>query len=342
LLALGIWTYIARRFAQSVLVLLLVSVGTFALAHAVPGDPIETVLGERAAGDPAIRAAAERRYGFDQPIHLQYVYFMRNLARGDLGESITTRRPVMDDLRQFIPGTIELASAAMLFAIVIGIPLGIVAAINQDRWPDHFARFISLIGTSIPVFWLGLIALYVFFYRLHWVPGPGRLDTGMPMPQRITGMVTVDAALRGEWEIFRSSVLHLILPSIVLGSFALGIIARMLRSSLLAALGEDYVRTARAKGLNDGAVVAGHALRNAMIPTITVLGLTFAGLLAGAVLTETIFSWPGIGRYGVQAALKLDYPGLLGVTLFVAFVYVFVNFVVDVVYGLLDPRIRIS
>jgi peptide/nickel transport system permease protein len=339
---LGIWTYIARRFAQSVLVLLLVSVGTFALAHAVPGDPIETVLGERAAGDPAIRAAAERRYGFDQPIHLQYVYFMRNLARGDLGESITTRRPVMDDLRQFIPGTIELASAAMLFAIVIGIPLGIVAAINQDRWPDHFARFISLIGTSIPVFWLGLIALYVFFYRLHWVPGPGRLDTGMPMPQRITGMVTVDAALRGEWEIFRSSVLHLILPSIVLGSFALGIIARMLRSSLLAALGEDYVRTARAKGLNDGAVVAGHALRNAMIPTITVLGLTFAGLLAGAVLTETIFSWPGIGRYGVQAALKLDYPGLLGVTLFVAFVYVFVNFVVDVVYGLLDPRIRIS
>jgi peptide/nickel transport system permease protein len=341
-LPLGIWTYIGRRFAQSVLVLLLVSVGTFALAHAVPGDPIETVLGERAAGDPEIRAAAERRYGFDKPIHLQYVYFLRNLARGDLGESITTRRPVMEDLRQFVPGTIELAISAMLFAIVVGIPLGILAAVNEDRWPDHLSRFVALIGTSVPVFWLGLLALYVFFYRLQWVPGPGRLETGMQMPERITGMVTVDAALRGQWDVFRSSVMHLILPSIVLGSFALGIIARMLRSSLLAALGEDYVRTARAKGLGENRVVAGHAMRNALIPTITVLGLTFAGLLAGAVLTETIFSWPGIGRYSVQAALKLDYPGLLGVTLFVAAVYVVVNFMVDIVYGILDPRIRIS
>ena len=179
---MGIWAYIGRRFAQSVLVLLLVSVATFALAQAVPGDPIETVLGERAAGDPEIRAAAERHYGFDQPVHLQYVYFMRNLAHGDLGESITTRRPVMDDLRQFVPGTIELAISAMLFAIVVGVPLGILAAINQDRWPDHLARFVALIGTSIPVFWLGLLALYVFFYRLQWLPGPGRLDTGMPHP----------------------------------------------------------------------------------------------------------------------------------------------------------------
>lgn len=339
---MGIWAYIGRRLAQSLFVLLLVSVATFALAQAVPGDPIETVLGERAAGDPEIRAAAERRYGFDQPIHLQYVYFLRNLARGDLGESISTRRPVMDDLRQFVPGTIELASSAMLFAIVVGVPLGILGAVCQDRWPDHLARFVALIGTSIPVFWLGLLALYVFFYKLQWLPGPGRLDTGMAIPDRITGMVTVDAALRGEWEVFQSSVMHLILPSIVLGSFALGIIARMLRSSLLAALGDDYVRTARAKGLTEKQVVAGHAMRNAMIPTITVLGLTFAGLLAGAVLTETIFSWPGIGRYSVQAALKLDYPGLLGVTLFVATVYVLVNFVVDIVYGVLDPRIRIS
>jgi peptide/nickel transport system permease protein len=338
----GIWAYIGRRLAQSLLVLLLVSVATFALVQAVRGDPIQTVLGERAAGDPEIRAAAERHYGFDRPLHLQYVYFMHNLARGDLGESISTRRPVMDDLRQYVPGTIELAISAMIFATVIGVPLGILAAINQDRWPDHFARFIALIGTSIPVFWLGLLALYLFFYRLQWLPGPGRLDTGMRIPDRITGMVTVDAALRGQWDVFHSSVTHLILPSIVLGEFALGIIARMLRSSLLAALGDDYVRTARAKGLSEMTVVAGHAMRNALIPTITVLGLTFAGLLAGAVLTETIFSWPGIGRYSVQAALKLDYPALLGVTLFVATVYVFVNLIVDIVYGILDPRIRIS
>ena len=339
---MGIWSYIGRRLVQSLLVLLLVSIATFSLVQAVPGDPIETVLGERAAGDPAIRAAAERRYGFDQPVHLQYLYFMRNLFRGDLGESITTRRPVMTDLQQFIPGTIELALAAMGFAVVFGLPLGILGALRHDRWPDHLARFIALIGTSVPVFWLGLLMLYVFFYKLQWLPGPGRLDTGMPVPDRITGMITVDAALRGQWDVFRSSVLHLILPAIVLGSFALGILARMLRSSLLAALGDDYVRTARAKGLNEGRVVTGHALRNALIPTITVLGLTFAGLLAGAVLTETIFSWPGVGRYSVQAALKLDYPSLLGVTLFVAAAYVLVNFVVDVVYGILDPRIRIS
>jgi peptide/nickel transport system permease protein len=338
----GIWPYIGRRLVQSILVLFLVSVATFALAQAVPGDPVETILGERAAGDPEIRAAAERRYGFDQPVHMQYVYYLRNLFQGDLGESISTRRPVMQDLQQFVPGTIELAIAAMGFAIVVGIPLGIIGAIKYDRWPDHIARFVALIGTSVPVFWLGLLALYVFFYKLQWLPGPGRLDTGMKIPERITGMVTVDAALRGQWDVFRSSIAHLILPALVLGSFALGIIARMLRSSLLAALGDDYVRTARAKGLSDSSVVIGHAIRNAMIPTITVLGLTFAGLLAGAVLTETIFSWPGIGRYSVQAALKLDYPGLLGVTLFVASAYVLVNFLVDLIYGLLDPRIRIA
>jgi peptide/nickel transport system permease protein len=308
----------------------------------VPGDPIETVLGERAASNPEIRAAAERHYGFDKPVHMQYLYFMRNLFQGDLGESISTRRPVMDDLRQFIPGTIELAISAMLFALIIGIPLGILGAVYHDRWPDHVARFVALIGTSVPVFWLGLLILYVFFYQLRWFPGPGRLETGMAVPDRITGLITVDAALRGEWEVFRSSIKHLILPSIVLGSFALGILARMLRSSLLASLGDDYIRTARAKGLTERNVITRHAIRNAMIPTVTVLGLTFAGLLAGAVLTETIFSWPGIGRYSVQAALKLDYPALLGVTLFVAAAYVLVNFLVDVIYGLLDPRIRLS
>jgi peptide/nickel transport system permease protein len=336
----GIWTYIGRRLVQSLLVLFLVSVGTFALAHAVPGDPIETVLGERAAGDPEIRAAAERRYGFDQPVHLQYVYFLRNLARGDLGESISTRRPVMDDLRQFVPGTIELAVSAMLFAIVVGVPLGILAAINQDRWPDHLARFVALIGTSIPVFWLGLLALYVFFYRLQWLPGPGRLDTGMPIPERITGMVTVDAALRGQWDVFHSSVMHLILPSVVLGSFALGIIARMLRSSLLAALGDDYVRTARAKGLAENKVVGGHAMRNALIPTITVLGLTFAGLLAGAVLTETIFSWPGLGRLLYNAVLSRDYPVVQGGTLLIAATFSIINLLVDMLYMLVNPKIR--
>lgn len=339
---MGIWAYIGRRLVQAVLVLLIVSVATFTLAQFVPGDPVQTLLGERAANNPEIRAAAERRYGFDQPAPIQYLTYMRNLFQGDLGDSISTRRPVMTDLQQFVPGTIELALAALLFAVALGVPLGIVAALKQNRLPDHLARLIALIGTSVPVFWLGLLLLYVFFYRLQWFPGPGRLDTGMQVPDRITGFITLDAALHGQWDVFRSSLRRLVLPSIVLGSFSLGVVTRMLRSSLVAALGDDYVRTARAKGIAERAVVVGHALRNALIPTITIAGLTFASLLAGAVLTETIFSWPGIGRYSVQAALKLDYPALLGVTLFVAAAYVVVNLVVDVAYGILDPRIRVS
>ncbi len=339
---MGIWAYAGRRLVQSVIVLFIVSVATFAMVMAVPGDPVTTLLGERAANNPEIRAAAEKKYGLDQPAPVQYMRWMGNLLHGDLGDSISTRRPVLTDLKQFVPGTIELAIAALIFGLVVGIPLGLVAAIKRDRWPDHVARFIALFGTSVPVFWLGLLLLYIFFYKLHWLPGPGRLNTGMKAPEPITGMVTIDAALRGQWDVFKASVQHLILPAIVLGAFSLGVISRMLRSSLVAALSDDYVRTARAKGVAERNVVISHALRNALIPTITVLGLTFASLLAGAVLTETIFSWPGIGRYSVQAALKLDYPALLGVVLFVAAAYVFVNFIVDIVYGLLDPRIRIS
>lgn len=327
---------------MAALVLLIVSVATFLLAHAVPGDPIDTILGERAAGDPEIRAAAERRYGFNEPLPVQYITYVKNLFQGDLGESISTRRPVMTDLRQFVPGTVELTITALIFAVACGVPLGIVGAIQHNRWPDHVARFIALIGTSVPVFWLALLLLYLFFYRLNWLPGPGRLGAGMEPPDRVTGLVIVDSIFAGDWTSLRSALHHILLPSIVLGSYAMGIVARMLRSSLLAALSDDYVRTARAKGLQEQRVVVGHALRNALIPTVTVLGLTTASLLAGAVLTETIFSWPGIGRYSVQAALKLDYPGLFGVTLVVAFAYVMVNLLVDILYGLLDPRIRVS
>ncbi len=339
---MGLWGYILRRLVLAVLVMLIVSVGTFGLAHIVPGDPLDTVLGEKQAGDPVIRKALERRWGFDKPLPLQYFYYVRNLFHGDMGQSISTRRPVTTDLRQFVPGTVELTFAAMIYAVAIGVPLGIVGAIRHNRWPDHVARFMALIGTSVPVFWLALLMLYVFFFRLHWLPGPGRLDTGMKPPRHVTGMITVDSVLAGDWLAVKSVLRHILLPAVVLGSFAMGIVARMLRSSLLAAISDDYVRTARAKGLVERRVIVGHALRNALIPTVTVLGLTFAGLLAGAVLTETIFSWPGIGRYSVQAALKLDYPGLFGVTLVVAFAYVIVNLCVDILYGVLDPRIRVG
>ncbi len=339
---MGLWAFVGRRLALSIVVLFTVSIGTFLMAHAVPGSPVDVLIGERQAGNPEMRAAVEKRWGFDRPLPVQFGYYLKNLVHGDLGISVTSRRPVMTDLRQYVPGTIELSVFAMLYAVTAGIPLGIIAAVRVNRWPDHLARFLALLGTSVPVFWLGLLALYVFFYRLRWLPGPGQLDVGMERPPRVTGMVTVDSLLAGDWATLRSGLEHLVLPSIVLGSFAMGIVARMLRSSLLASMGEDYVRTARAKGLAERGVVVSHALRNALIPTVTVLGLTFASLLAGAVLTETIFSWPGIGRYSVQAALKLDYPGLFGVVLVVAFAYVVVNLIVDLAYGLLDPRIRVG
>ncbi len=339
---MGLWAYIGRRLVLAALVLIMVSIGTFLLSHAVPGDPISAIIGERQADNPEVRAQFERRFGLDKPLPLQYAYYVRNLLRGDLGLSISTRQPVVEDLQQFVPATIELTIAAMIFAITVGVPLGIIAAVRQNRWPDHLTRFIALIGTSVPVFWLGLLFLYVFFYRLRWLPGPGQLDPGMSRPDYVTGMVTVDAILARDWDALRSVLRHMVMPAVVLGSFAMGIVARMLRSSLVAAMSDDYVRTARAKGLVERRVVAGHALRNALIPTVTVLGLTFAGLLTGAVLTETIFSWPGMGQYAVKTAIKLDYPGLLGVTLVIAVTYVLFNLLVDVIYGILDPRIRIS
>ena len=337
---MGLWAFIARRIVLASFILVIVSVATFLLAHAVPGDPITAILSERQANNPEVRAALEKRWGLDKPLPVQYVYYVRNLLRGDWGESISKRTPVAQELRSRVPATIELASYALFFAVIVGIPLGIVSALNHDRWPDHVARFVTLIGTSIPVFWLGLLLLYVFFYRLEWLPGPGRLDVGMEAPPTITGMVTVDAAIHRDWNVLAAALKRLVLPAIVLGSFAMGILARMLRSSRLASLSDDYVRTARAKGLGERSVVGGHALRNALIPTVTVLGLTTAGLLAGAVLTETIFSWPGVGSFAVSAAVKLDYPALLGVTLVVAIIYVLVNLIVDIIYGLLDPRIR--
>lgn len=339
---MGLWSFIARRIVISFVVLVIVSIATFTLMHVVPGDPLNAVIGERQADRPEIREMYERRYGLDRPLPVQYFYYLKNLVQGDFGESITTRKPVDEELRRFVPATIELTLAAMLFAMGVGVPLGILAAVSQNRWPDTLARFIALLGTSVPVFWLGLLMAYVFSYRLQWLPRSGQLDVGMKAPERITGLVSVDAIIAGDWAALESLTRHIILPAVVLGSFSMGIIARMLRSSLVAALSDDYVRTARAKGVAETQVVIRHALRNAMIPTITVIGLTFASLLAGAVLTETIFSWPGLGSFAVRMALKLDYPGLLGVTFVVAVVYITINLLVDILYGFLDPRIRVS
>jgi peptide/nickel transport system permease protein len=298
------------------------------------------VLSERAMANPEIVRAYRERWGLDAPPHRRYFTYVGHLLRGDLGMSIATQQPVGEDLRAFVPATIELAATAMIVAVGIGIPLGVIAAARRGGLADHLARTGSIIGVSMPVFWLGLLALTVFYYRLQVAPGPGRLAPGLIPPDVRTGMVLIDSVLAGRWDALADGLHHLMLPALVLGAYVMGTITRVTRSSVIDALTEDYTRTARAKGVGERTVVVRHALRNALIPTVTAVGLAFGNLMAGAVMTETIFAWPGIGRYAVDAAGKLDFPAIMGVTLFVAVVYVAVNFVVDLAYAWLDPRIR--
>jgi len=248
---------------------------------------------------------------------------------------------VLRDLAQFLPATIELACAALAVSLVFGVPLGVWAAVRHNRSADHAARLLSLVGAASPIFWTGLIALYVFYYLLRWAPGPGQVDPRQALPPAVTGFLLIDSLIAGRADVFLSALAHLILPALVLGWFIMGLIARTTRSALLEVLKADFVRTARAKGLEDRRVVGFHALRNALIPVLTVTGLAFASLLSGAVLTETVFAWPGIGRYAVTAATRLDYPAILGVTMLTAVIYITVNLIVDLLYGALDPRIRI-
>lgn len=331
--------YLIRRVLLSLIVLWLVSLATFVLAHSVPGDPIQSVVSDR-VNDPAIIESYREKFGLDKPLPVQYLYYMRNLARGDMGLSISTQEPVAKDLRRYLPATLELSGLAIVFAVLFGMPLGIVAALRHNKPVDHVARSISLLGASVPVFYLALLSLYVVSYRLEWLPFSGRLPAGVDPPTYRTGMYTIDALLQGDLGLWWQAFKHLLQPALVLSAFSMGIVSRMVRSSLLEIMGHDYIRTARAKGLAEGRVVIGHALRNALIPTVTVIGLLVGSLLAGAVLTETTFGWPGLGRYAVQAATKLDFPAILGVTLISAVIYTSVNLVVDVLYGVLDPRIR--
>ena len=272
----------------------------------------------------------------------QYVVYVSNLLQGDLGRSIKSRRPVLDDLRAYLPATIELATVAIFFGVTIGMTLGLVSALRRNSWLDHSSRLLSLFGVSMPVFWLALLALYIFYAKLGWTAGPGRLDAGLAPPPPVTGLFTVDAALAGEWYIFQNAVAHLMLPALVLASFTTGLITRVTRSAMLEVLHQDYIRTARAKGLANQSIVLRHALRNAMIPVVTVIGFTYGGLLAGTVLTESIFAWPGIGQYAYRASSSLDFPAIMGVSMVIALIFVITDLVVDVLYFVLDPRLPAS
>lgn len=334
--------YILRRIAIAIPTLVAVTVVTFIITNAIPADPIVTVLGEKTAENPVAVQAYRARWGFDQPLPVRYLVYLRNLAQGDLGMSITSRRPVAEDLRQFLPATAELAIGAMLVALVFGLPLGVLAAIRKGSWIDHLARLLALLGSSVPIFWLALLVLDVFFARLHWAPGTGRLDTTLRPPVQVTGLFTVDALLARDVGVLGNAAAHLVLPSLVLGAGVMGLIARVVRGSMLEVLSSEYVRTAHGKGLAERGVVLGHALRNALIPAVTVIGLAIAGLMAGAVLTETTFAWPGVGRYAARAAQGLDFAAIMGVSLLVAVTYMVVNLVVDILYVILDPRIRLT
>jgi len=315
---------------------------SFIVAHAVPTDPIVSNLGQIASQRPEIVKAFREKWGLDKPLHEQYFTFVRNLARGEFGTSINTRRAVTKDLALFLPATVELATAAVVFALLLGLPLGIFAAVRRDGPIDHLARMVSLIGVSIPIFWLATVSLVLFYATLHWTVGPGRLGPQVEAPDYVTGLFTVDSLLESDFETLRDALSHLILPGLVLASSIMGLITRITRSSMLEVLSQDYTRTARAKGLREAVVVARHALRNALIPTVTVLGLAYGGLLSGAVMTETIFAWPGIGRYAFQAVRTNDFPAIMAVTFVIGIIYVVVNLVVDLLYGWLDPRIHYS
>jgi peptide/nickel transport system permease protein len=328
---------IVRRLIFLVFVLFGLSVITFGLSHIIPGDPARLMAGPRASKSAVDKI--REQHGLNDPLPQQYVSYVGNLLQGDLGTSFTTRRPVSEDLKRYLPATLELGLVAFLLSTIVGIPLGVISSVNRDKLPDHVARFVSISGLALPVFWLAIMAQFVFFGRLGWLPDGARLPIGMEPPPSVTNLYTIDALLSADWELFRLSLTHLLLPAVVLAYGSLAVITRMVRGGMLEVLNQDYIRTARAKGIAPNGVIFGHALKNALLPTVTSLGLQIGLLLSGAFLVEIVFSWPGIGRYAVEAIQRLDYNATMAVTLVIALIFVLMNLLVDILYLFLDPRI---
>jgi peptide/nickel transport system permease protein len=330
--------FVVRRLLLLIPILFGVSVLLFFWVRALPGSPAESLLGERAT--PALVEAYKERYGLDEPVWRQYVTYMQTTVQDrDLGISVATHREVTDEIRQRFPATVELALAAMLFAVSFGIPLGFIAAKRYGGPLDHGSLFVSLIGISVPIFVLAILLKYIFAVRLAWLPSVGRIDL-LIETEHPTNFYLLDAIIVREWATFVDVSKHLVLPAIALGSIPLAIIARVTRASVLDVQNEDYVRTARAKGLSPGVVDRRHVLRNALLPVTTVIGLQTGLLLSGAILTETVFAFPGMGSWLRDAIFNRDYPVLQGGILFLALVFVLINLAVDIVYAFLNPRIR--
>lgn len=319
---------------------LLATLVIFLIANTVPGDPVLAQLGDVAGSNPDFVATLRHHYGLDLPLWQRYFIFLRDLLHGDMGLSITSHRPVLQDIADYAPATLELATISFLLALFVGIPLGILAAVKRDSWLDHLARFVSLLGVSAPTFWLAFILLALFYGQLQIAPGPGRLDPLSLPPSGASGFYLIDTLAAGDWDGFRDAASHMALPAIVLAAATMGLITRTTRASMLECIHQDYVRMGRAKGLRERHLILRHVLPNAMIPIVTMGGLAYANLLTGAVMTETVFSWPGLGRYTFQSASTLDFPAIMGITLMVALIYLLINLLVDISYALLDPRAR--
>lgn len=328
---------IVRRLFFLVFVLLGISLITFVLSHVVPADPVRLYAGPRAT--QATINMLRHQYGFDLPIWQQYLNYVGGLLHGNFGYSLFSHRSVSSDLHDYLPATIELTLAALVMILGLGIPLGIASAVWRGSLVDQLSRIISTTGVAMPAFWLGLMAQILLFDRLGWLPAGGRLEPSTTPPPHVTGLYLVDSLLARNMPLFWQSAYHLILPAAVLGYGSLAVITRQMRGSMLETLPQDYVRTARAKGLSSRVVVLRHALKNALLPVITVTGLQIGVLLGGALLVEDVFSWPGIGRYATLATLNLDYNAIMAVTLVAAVIYVLVNLAVDILYLLVDPAI---
>jgi peptide/nickel transport system permease protein len=330
--AFGIVAQTAATFAGLRLV-------TFLIGRVLPIDPVLAAVGERASADVYEKVRVE--LGLNLPLHVQFWSYAVKVLHGDLGRSVLTANPVLTDIRRVFPATLELATLGTLIGILIGVPIGVLAAARRGGWLDRVARVFALFGYSVPIFWLGLMGLLLFYARLGWVLGPGRIDVAYDdVVAPLTGALLVDSALRGEWEVFRNALGHIVLPAAVLGWLSLAYISRMTRSFLLAELGQEYVTTARVKGLSEWRVIVRHALRNALVPLVTVIALSYATLLEGSVLTETVFAWPGLGMYITNSLLSADMNAVLGGTLVVGCVFIGLNLLSDLVYRLVDPRVR--
>jgi peptide/nickel transport system permease protein len=332
--------YLLRRICLAFPTLIGITAVTFLVSHLLPADLVLVNLGDRATQSPVLVEAFRHRWGLDRPLAVQYFFYLGNLLRGDLGTSIATNRPVLAELALSLPATIELASVALLAAFLIGVALGVTAATTRDTVFDALARALAAVGVAIPTFWFAILLVFTVYFRLGWAPPPGRLTAGLTPPLPVTGMYLVDSLLRGRPDLFADALRHMALPAVVLATVGVGFVTRITRASMLEALSQDYVRTARAKGLRRWTVLLRHALRNALIPVITVGGTLYASLMSGTVMTETIFSWPGLGRYAFSSAASLDFPAVMGVALIVGAIYVMVNVVVDLLYGLVNPRVR--